>query len=264
MAAVAQTRDAPTAAQARRQRILTIAMIVACALLIGDALWIARTCGGVWDGPCFSITRGGSLLNMQPYMETVAPSVDVSRLYERDEDGFIHLYDIDQQSADELTRLMMNEPIGLFAVRFVRKVTRRGSWAPTLERVEQRVILQGWGKQAELSDRERDVLISAMAADLAAAGEKELARLVPRGSLTETRWLWTGIAHNVIAAGLLLFAFISFYSLSCSGWAEWRAFRKLSRGVCPECGYDMSSVRTSDGFWRCPECGLGWRGWTLG
>lgn len=67
------------------------------------------------------------------------------------------------------------------------------------------------------------------------------------GSYTIERTVWSGVANNVLVAGL-------FGVLGFSGWANSNRIVRLRRvqlNLCPNCKYDQSGVAAS----RCPECG---------
>jgi hypothetical protein len=73
------------------------------------------------------------------------------------------------------------------------------------------------------------------------------------GNIQETTILWGGVAHNAVA--ITLFAAL-LYSLT--GWPAWfaahplsRRARRIARGLCPSCGYDLRGIEAC----LCPECG---------
>ncbi|MEO1512685.1 MAG: hypothetical protein AAFU70_11480, partial [Planctomycetota bacterium] len=60
------------------------------------------------------------------------------------------------------------------------------------------------------------------------------------------RPIWTGLAVNTSFYGLLVFGLVSLVNGA-------RRYRRLKRGRCPACGYDLGF----DLRGGCPECG--WR-----
>ncbi|MCC7387906.1 MAG: hypothetical protein IT431_03970 [Phycisphaerales bacterium] len=70
---------------------------------------------------------------------------------------------------------------------------------------------------------------------------------------SSTRLLWSGVAHDGFAVTALVALVYSF-----TGWPAWfathrlsRRSRRLARGQCPCCGYDLRGIEAG----LCPECG---------
>ena len=74
---------------------------------------------------------------------------------------------------------------------------------------------------------------------------------LPRQNLPWERYhvpvfpMWRGLLENTVIYGVLTFGFVSCFS-------QIRALRRMKRGRCPACGFDLNGVIVED---ICPECG---------
>lgn len=73
-------------------------------------------------------------------------------------------------------------------------------------------------------------------------------------ALSDEDVVGTGLFFGALSHGTLLIATVSARHCSrlvdADHWVRWR----LSRGLCPQCGYDIRALPQQ----RCPECGTTW------
>lgn len=72
------------------------------------------------------------------------------------------------------------------------------------------------------------------------------------GALESRRVLWAGWARNA-ASIVLALAFVCSLWWIPARWLERRRWRRLARGICPDCRYELGSMSPEA---PCPECGI--------
>jgi len=104
---------------------------------------------------------------------------------------------------------------------------------------------------AELTNLRRDFLSKARQMPYInrryAPADAELAALINTGTAVRREVLWLGLLVNTVT--LALVGAIVFTSRVI--WLEKRAQRRINRGVCPGCAYEVSGLESG----ICPECG---------
>jgi hypothetical protein len=204
------------------------------------------------------LVRGGSEGSLPSFVSSYFQSRSTQSgilagiLAVRDETG-MRLIDPEVESWDELSALLdRGEPVLSFV--FARTERRIGFWVPTSEHFYRGVrhyTLSGDWTESQV--RRAKALLHDAAESKPERHWLVYARDVIDAPERSRRILWPGVARSAFAATLALGLI-----LSILGWPAWfarrpwsRRRRRLERGQCPGCGYDLRGVESP----RCPECG---------
>jgi len=229
----------------RRWLANPIASLALGAVLVGDALTLPRfgdptVVGAIVES--FTARRFICRLMGGPYSIYIA------------EDGArMRVIDSEEESWDELSRLLADGDTPVAHSHFVNRTSRQGVWSHVIERSYEGIVIEplnGSWTADDIAAAHR-ALFDERTQTLPCWVYLQDYQHVPIGTTSSTRILWGGVAHDAFA--LATFAGL-FYS--CTGWRAWfaahpwsRRNRRLLRGLCPECGYDTRGLAT------CPECG---------
>lgn len=177
------------------------------------------------------------------------------------DDGFgvlgMSVFDSFNVSAGEIAAALHNGDPAL-ACWFEQSNERHGVWAPTVERsfrgMRTLALGAGWDDdQIALARRAvaaylRDPVHKSVSYGLYSSYED-----VFDADAASQRILWRGVALDAAAIVTLVGLLWSF-----SGWRAWfvsrswsRKSRRLARGCCVSCGYDLRGIDNP----LCPECG---------
>lgn len=183
-----------------------------------------------------------------PITTQQAVSVEVVRL----EGGGLEVIDPDHASWDRLSRLAMEQPRRVVSAKFQVTTRRQGPLFPALETREQELSLSAWVDGAWSEEDLRQ----AREAFFAWLGQRG-GPLMPAGDITTSR---VDLGNLLATLGLSLTFLVALLSLA--GQARymrvWRKERRLRRGVCGVCAYDLGAVEPVGGVRTCPECGAAW------
>ncbi len=169
----------------------------------------------------------------------------------RSADG-LTLKDPDIDSMDAISRARLQEPRDVMDLTYSPVDVRMGFWAPTTH-VQKHSILITFGENftpdQRAAARRMFVEASGAAEQLSFADFQTLATT----DIDRTTTLWLGYIHNALAvAALILFLLSLRWVPQTPYWIRARiGQRRLSRGLCPRCRYNLHGLRES----RCPECG---------
>jgi hypothetical protein len=193
-----------------------------------------------------------------------AESVGVYLLRHGDDPGVeFKIIDPDKESWDRLSRLTQERPQDLLYCDYHVRILQRGMWYPMKELTHRQVVVNSMLADEGLNQFAAGEIGRARKAYLAwlaspAGGNLPAdAAIVAVDDVVEQRLLLPALLKNagtLAAAGVLL--------LSLRGMPDylrvWVAGRRLRRGRCGVCRYDLSATaRGPDGV-QCPECGLVW------
>jgi hypothetical protein len=196
------------------------------------------------DGADFGWRFGGAAITTQRSV-----NVEVVRL----ESGRLEIVDPDHASWDRLSRLAQSEPQRVVSASFEDLTRQTGPFYPSFETRRQQVKLTPWVDSAWSQE------------DLRQAREAFLSWLsvwhgsgVPLyGDSVTSRVNLGNLLANVALALTLLLAL-----LSLAGQRRymrvWTMERRLRRGVCGACTYDLARIEPAEGVKTCPECGAAW------
>jgi hypothetical protein len=171
--------------------------------------------------------------------------------------------DSNQQSWDRLGRLITERPADVLGCSYSVRIIQRGMWFPSNELAKRDVIITSMMPDESMNNfapgelgRARKAYLAWLASPTGGNAPKEAA-LVADGDTLEQRMVYPAVLKNsgtVIAAILLL--------LSLRGMPEylrvWRAGRRIKKGRCGVCKYDLSATPAINGEKQCPECGAMW------
>lgn len=222
-----------------RRPSVTLVLLVIC---VGDLFTLKP--GSIFDPSSGSrvARRIGSLL--EPLPRTYSMSADRMYGWVATEDNLVHIDQFGEYS--------------WASVAARHAVTRSGFWGLTREDVESCISVQ-----SEVHDPNAPTDLEARALDLFRAEMIEednafwISHIRAVGSTItaprrSSRVLWSGYVRDALSlagAGALLLS-IGWLGRS---WRERRRWRRLGRGVCPDCGYQLpAGLRDAP----CPECGI--------
>lgn len=183
------------------------------------------------------------------YHGNIASHFPMSRAYFTLKESSVVRVDPDNESWDDMTRLINQSPGSVLLLEFWGRTYRSGLWAITRE-MQTYTINTAYG--SNFSAQQLAQARTAFVNDLATATP----RLTPaaRDSLKtanyqHTKLLWRGYVHDGITIFCLALFLLSLRWIPRTP-AYFRA-RRAARGLCPHCGYSLSGLSTT----TCPECG---------
>jgi predicted Zn-ribbon and HTH transcriptional regulator len=173
------------------------------------------------------------------------------------------IIDSNHQSWDRLSKLITERPADVLACSYNVRIIQRGMWFPSNELAKREVVITSMMADESMNNfapgelsRARKAYLAWLASPAGGNAPKEAA-LVENGDTLEHRMVYAAILKNagtVVAAILLL--------ISLRGMPEylrvWRAGRRMKKGRCGVCKYDLSATEAINGEKRCPECGAVW------
>lgn len=222
-----------------------IASLVLAGVLVGDAFTLPRD----WDSTLAASVME-ALFFVRPLRCHMPSFVYVARL----PDG-MRVIDEDAESWDVLASYLDDGQTPVVICDLVNRTARSGAWSHVRETkfIGIRVYpLSGEWSAGELRGA-REVLFSEQTRALPCWRWVQHYEGVADADEWSTRLLWGGVAHD----GLALMTFVGLL-YSFTGWPAWfaahplsRLSRRLARGLCPSCGYDLRGLDSG----VCPECG---------
>ncbi|HYE60822.1 MAG TPA: hypothetical protein VD997_02405 [Phycisphaerales bacterium] len=173
-------------------------------------------------------------------------------------DGGYEVLDPQFMSWDRLSRLTQENAYDLLDVQYVQVDEVFGRWYPTWYESRRWIVMDPLGLKAgkEWSDAElarvRELFLGRLAVTM-----PEQAASVRNGNALVREVRWDGVALNGLSlvVGLLL-PFLAYGSPPYVRLAVAR--RRLARGECGCCRYELQGMVGADGRVRCPECGAVW------
>jgi len=200
---------------------------------------------------------GGSTFRQfvrQNLLSRARPTVsrDIPTLYFVREPSGLRTIDPDQESWDELSRIIDGRPQDVSLARYVDGEFHTGFWAAT--RRLQRAFIRISPMAGDWTLEEQSEIRRLFVESLRNERPVDRAVLTPRGFLSRTV-IWSGYAHDAAAFAALV---LLIYSLrwipdSVRRVRDRRRERAVARGLCPACGYEMAGIPGG----VCPECGGG-------
>ncbi len=206
-----------------------------------------------------------TVLGLLPALERVRPSrrdpsANVFYYFVPGPDRRPRALDPADYSADALAGIWKGDPAVWVGVNV--DVRRIGWFAPTIETTRVEVTLEAtpfapsdaWSR--ENLDASRDAL-AALLRDPAGKNRPDLAAKLLAGNSVTARTIWWGVLWNGATLATLALACVSL-ALQPAWWRRWVSRRRLRRGLCGTCAYDLSATAEDGGSLRCPECGSAW------
>ncbi|MBC7834192.1 MAG: hypothetical protein H7Y88_03715 [Phycisphaerales bacterium] len=177
------------------------------------------------------------------------------RLFIQEVEGEFVLLDSETSQGD-IASLIYNGA-EIFEARLNLGTREIGFWVPVVERVRYALVLYYLGT-TELPSEEREREVAAVARGYFLTTVPDLSSMAFEEWRVGGKWTrfdvdWWGVTQAV----LLVLFFLAF--LRTLPWLfigvhrarAWPARRRLARGQCPFCGYDLSGAPSD----TCPECG---------
>lgn len=172
--------------------------------------------------------------------------------------GDLQLIDPDVASWDKLSRAVSEHPEDLLRFKYVSTVRPHGWWYPAVESGTRRIQVDAMSPWPAFSDRERS---RAMEMYLQWAvqqfGHDEITRELTSGPESVDRIIWPNLVLDVSSA-----AVVGLLAFSVAGMPRYlrvaTSERRLTRGKCGVCRYDLRSIERTEAGVRCPECGAVW------
>ena len=163
-------------------------------------------------------------------------------------------------SADALRGIWKGEPAVWVGLNF--DVRRIGWFAPTIEttRLETRLQPNPFKPDDTWSNANLEASKAAFVAILRDPARKSRPDLAARfldGDHVKGRKLWWGVLWNYATLATLA-AFCFSIASQPAWWRRWASRRRLARGRCGRCAYDLQAMKTLNAAVRCPECGEQW------
>jgi hypothetical protein len=169
-----------------------------------------------------------------------------------DHPGRFRVLHPNDDSWDQATRDLNEHPRDCLEISWQPITLRRGLWAPTTQ-VDRHKLAFRFGENFSDTERaaaRRQFVEESGAADILSF--KDFQTLTTT-DIDRTRPIYLGHAHNTLAA----IAFLAFLASlawipKAPSWVRARiGERRLSRGLCPRCRYNLHGLREP----KCPECG---------
>lgn len=222
-----------------------VASVVLVAALVGDAFTLPRDSD---QTPVASVVE--AVFFSRPMRCYFPAEVYVIQTPER-----MKVVDPEEESWDELATALSGgtTPVAVCDLRYDTR--RLGLWSQVVQTERSGISIQpvsgawseaqhGAAREALFDERTRSLACW----ELIEAYESNL------GALTRTtKVLWGGVLNDLLV--VLLLAGLAY---SFAGWPAWfashplsRRSRRLARGQCADCGYDLRGLDTG----VCPECG---------
>ncbi len=175
-------------------------------------------------------------------------------IYILKESGGLRVINPETESWGELADALYSGETPGVVCNLIHAVNTRGFWSMTSKRTIRGIRIEPLGGQwteQELADA-RAALFGEQSRTLPSWEWIEGFEDVAAEDVVTTRILWGGIVHNAFALTILSGLLYSF-----TGWPSWfasrsRKSRRIARGCCPSCGYDLQGLTTT----TCPECGI--------
>jgi hypothetical protein len=173
------------------------------------------------------------------------------------------IIDSNKESWDRLSKLYTERPADLLACSYNARIIHRGMWFPSNELAKREVVITSFiadesknnFQPGELS-RARKAFLDWLACPTGGGAPQEAA-LVANGDTLEQRMVYPAVLKNV---GTVMAAIVLLLSLR--GMPEylrvWRAGRRMKKGRCGVCKYDLGATNPINGEKQCPECGAAW------
>ncbi len=165
-----------------------------------------------------------------------------------------------EDSWDEMTRLLSARPEDVLRLQFRSELVRTGLWAATRE-IETHAFTEDFGRgftdQERLTARQL-VIDQVLRPWWSTRWDAAALHALRTENVRKQRRLWGGHAHNAVSIAILCALVFSLQWVPKSPrWLrERRRVRALARGRCPGCGYSIARLPEP----RCPECGETWVG----
>lgn len=161
----------------------------------------------------------------------------------------IRQLDPDNESWDETTRALSDDPRRVLVLTIQHEEWRSGLWGLTRSN-RRAIILEQGGSAFTTSQREeaRRRYVESLASNLPAW--PSLGPTLVSGNMYEVvRPLLPGYVHNL--GTVLLLAALIYSAQWIRHTRAWLRQRALTRGRCPRCGYSIAGLPDP----KCPECG---------
>lgn len=166
-------------------------------------------------------------------------------------------------SADALAGIWKGDPAVWAGVNV--DVRRIGWFAPTIETTRVEVRLESnpfastdaWSRDNMTPSREA---FAALLRDPSGKNRPDLAEKFLAGNTVTARTIWWGVLWNYGTLAALALLCVS-VALQPAWWRGWVSKRRLRRGLCGTCAYDLSATAATAATAaavRCPECGSAW------
>jgi hypothetical protein len=176
----------------------------------------------------------------------------------RGEGGRLEVHDA-SLSASDLADVSQREPDRLIRVWHV---VTRGGYGPAFPVVFESssvVHMERSDRTLIPADAPEAIEVRRAVADwYDARGGVTAASMVRGGDFRRVRVLWWGVVLSAITLAVGVAWMLSVARVLRRLPGVWRR-RRLRRGVCPACGYNLSAISAEHGSRRCPECGRLWR-----